>query len=121
MTALASDPAAEELRGALDAAGVDIVDLALDGTTPEKIRITTGGRSLLRLDRGGADVVVGPMSATAREAIGWAAGVLVADYGARRRRASVRPGGARPRRAGRSPSCGIRTPNGPPPVPGARW
>jgi rfaE bifunctional protein nucleotidyltransferase chain/domain/rfaE bifunctional protein kinase chain/domain len=81
VTALAADAAAQELRAALDAAGVSIVDLALDGTTPEKIRITTGGRSLLRLDRGGEDVVVGPMSATAREAIGWAAGVLVADYG----------------------------------------
>jgi D-beta-D-heptose 7-phosphate kinase / D-beta-D-heptose 1-phosphate adenosyltransferase len=46
VTALASDHAAVELRGVLDAAGVDIVDLALDGTTPEKIRITTGGRSL---------------------------------------------------------------------------
>jgi D-beta-D-heptose 7-phosphate kinase / D-beta-D-heptose 1-phosphate adenosyltransferase len=81
VTALAGDPAALELRDALDRAGVSLVDLALDGTTPEKIRITTGGRSLLRLDRGGEDVVIGPMSAAAREAIGWAAAVLVADYG----------------------------------------
>jgi rfaE bifunctional protein nucleotidyltransferase chain/domain len=81
VTALAADAAAGELRAALDDAGVDVVDLALDGTTPEKIRITTAGRSLLRLDRGGADLVVGPMSAAAREAIGWAAAVLVADYG----------------------------------------
>ena len=81
VTALAGDPAALELRDALDRAGVSIVDLALDGTTAEKIRITTGGRSLLRLDRGGENVVIGPMSAAAREAIGWAAAVLVADYG----------------------------------------
>jgi rfaE bifunctional protein nucleotidyltransferase chain/domain/rfaE bifunctional protein kinase chain/domain len=81
VTALAGDAAAAELRAALDRIGVDIVDLALDGATPEKIRITAGGRPLLRLDRGGTDVVVGPMSATAREAIGWAAAVLVADYG----------------------------------------
>jgi len=81
VTALARDAAGRELRAALDAAGVDVVDLTMYGTTPEKIRITTGGRSLLRLDRGGSDVVVGPMSAAAREAIGWAAAVLVADYG----------------------------------------
>jgi rfaE bifunctional protein nucleotidyltransferase chain/domain/rfaE bifunctional protein kinase chain/domain len=81
VTALAGDAPAAELRAALDRVGVDIVDLALDGATPEKIRITAGGRPLLRLDRGGTDVVVGPMSAAAREAIGWAAAVLVADYG----------------------------------------
>jgi D-beta-D-heptose 7-phosphate kinase / D-beta-D-heptose 1-phosphate adenosyltransferase len=81
VTALAGDAPAAELREALDRTGVDIVDLALDGATPEKIRITAGGRPLLRLDRGGRDVVVGPMSAAAREAIGWAAAVLVADYG----------------------------------------
>jgi D-beta-D-heptose 7-phosphate kinase / D-beta-D-heptose 1-phosphate adenosyltransferase len=119
VTALASDPAAEELRGALDAAGVDIVDLALDGTTPEKIRITTGGRSLLRLDRGGSDVVIGPMSATAREAIGWAAGILVADYG---RGVAAQPS-VREALALVAPVVPIvwdPHPNGPPPVPGTR-
>jgi D-beta-D-heptose 7-phosphate kinase / D-beta-D-heptose 1-phosphate adenosyltransferase len=119
VTALASDPAAEELRGALDAAGVDIVDLALDGTTPEKIRITTGGRSLLRLDRGGSDVVIGPMSATAREAIGWAAGVLVADYG---RGVTAQPSvrDALALAASVVPIVWDPHPNGPPPVPGVR-
>ena len=66
----------------LEAAGVDVVDLGLDGTTPEKIRITTGGRPLLRLDRGGEHAV-----RRARRARGRARrdrlgrGVLVADYG----------------------------------------
>ena len=119
VTALADDPAAGELRGALDLAGVDIVDLALDGTTPEKIRITTGGRSLLRLDRGGSDVVVGPMSAAAREAIGWAAGVLVADYG---RGVAAQPSvrEALTLAASVVPIVWDPHPHGPPPVPGCR-
>jgi D-beta-D-heptose 7-phosphate kinase / D-beta-D-heptose 1-phosphate adenosyltransferase len=119
VTALAADAAADELRGALDEAGVDIVDLALDGTTPEKIRITTAGRSLLRLDRGGADVVIGPMSARAREAIGWAAAILVADYG---RGVAAQPS-VREQLAVAAPVVPIvwdPHPRGPAPVPGVR-
>jgi D-beta-D-heptose 7-phosphate kinase / D-beta-D-heptose 1-phosphate adenosyltransferase len=119
VTALAGDAAAGELRRALDDAGVDVVDLALDGTTPEKIRITTGDRSLLRLDRGGADVVVGPMSAAAREAIGWAAAVLVADYG---RGVAAQPS-VRESLALAAPVVPIvwdPHPKGPAPVPGVR-
>jgi D-beta-D-heptose 7-phosphate kinase/D-beta-D-heptose 1-phosphate adenosyltransferase len=119
VTALADDAAARELRDALDRAGVSIVDLALDGTTPEKIRITTGGRSLLRLDRGGENVVVGPMSAAAREAIGWAAAVLVADYG---RGVAAQPGvrEALTLAASFVPVVWDPHPRGPAPVPGLR-
>jgi rfaE bifunctional protein nucleotidyltransferase chain/domain/rfaE bifunctional protein kinase chain/domain len=119
VTALAGDGPADELRAALERAGVDIVDLALDGTTPEKIRITAGGRPLLRLDRGGADVVVGPMSAAAREAIGWAAAVLVADYG---RGVAAQPS-VRESLALAAPVVPIvwdPHPRGPAPVPGVR-
>jgi rfaE bifunctional protein nucleotidyltransferase chain/domain/rfaE bifunctional protein kinase chain/domain len=119
VTALAGDAPAAELRAALDRAGVDIVDLALDGATPEKIRITAGGRPLLRLDRGGADVIVGPMSAAAREAIGWAAAVLVADYG---RGVAAQPS-VRESLALAAPVVPIvwdPHPRGPAPVPGVR-
>jgi rfaE bifunctional protein nucleotidyltransferase chain/domain/rfaE bifunctional protein kinase chain/domain len=81
ITALADDGAGRELLAALLAAGIEIVDLGLDGATPEKIRLRTGSRVLLRLDRGGAAGRVGPARATARAAIGWAGAVLVADYG----------------------------------------
>ena len=62
--------------------GVEVVDLGLDGPTPEKVRFRTEGRPLLRVDRGGGErVAIGPATAAARAAIGWAATVLVADYG----------------------------------------
>jgi D-beta-D-heptose 7-phosphate kinase/D-beta-D-heptose 1-phosphate adenosyltransferase len=81
VTALADDAPAAELRAMLAERGIDVADLGLDGATPEKIRVTTGGRPLLRLDRGGAAGAVGEPSAAVRAAIGWGAAVLVADYG----------------------------------------
>lgn len=82
VTALADDAAGAELAAALSALGVDLVDLGLAGTTPEKIRVLSGGRPLLRLDRGGREPVApGGATAAARAAIGWGAAVLVADYG----------------------------------------
>jgi D-beta-D-heptose 7-phosphate kinase/D-beta-D-heptose 1-phosphate adenosyltransferase len=81
ITALADDDAGRELRATLLAAGIEIVDLGLDGATPEKIRLRSGSRVLLRLDRGGAAGAVGAARAAARAAIGWAGAVLVADYG----------------------------------------
>ena len=81
VTALAPDGPGAELRAALERAGVDVVDLGLDGETPEKIRIRAQGRALLRLDRGGDPGIVGPATAAARAAIEWSDAVLVADYG----------------------------------------
>jgi rfaE bifunctional protein nucleotidyltransferase chain/domain/rfaE bifunctional protein kinase chain/domain len=81
VTALADDAAGAELRGLLGAAGIELIALELRGATPEKVRITAAGRPLLRLDRGGERGVIGEPSAAARAAIGWAEGVLVADYG----------------------------------------
>jgi D-beta-D-heptose 7-phosphate kinase / D-beta-D-heptose 1-phosphate adenosyltransferase len=80
VTALARDDAGAELAALLDGHGVEVADLGLDGATPEKVRITTGGRPLLRLDRGGGGAVGAP-GASVRAAIGWAGAVLVADYG----------------------------------------
>jgi rfaE bifunctional protein nucleotidyltransferase chain/domain len=81
VTALGNDAAGSELRRGLSAAGIDVVDLGLRGTTPEKVRVRASGRPLLRLDRGGTGAPVGGMTAAARAAIGSASGVLVSDYG----------------------------------------
>lgn len=81
VTALAGDDAGRELAALLAAAGVEVVDLGLTGTTPEKLRLRAAGRPLLRVDRGGAAGAIGPATAAARAAIGWASALLVADYG----------------------------------------
>jgi rfaE bifunctional protein nucleotidyltransferase chain/domain/rfaE bifunctional protein kinase chain/domain len=81
VTALADDAPAAELRAMLEAHGVEIAAVALEGATPEKVRIASAGRPLLRLDRGGAGSSVGEPPAAVRAAIGWAEAVLVADYG----------------------------------------
>jgi D-beta-D-heptose 7-phosphate kinase/D-beta-D-heptose 1-phosphate adenosyltransferase len=81
ITALARDPAGRELAALLAEAGVEVVDLGLDGATPEKVRIRSGGHSLLRLDRGRAPGVVGQVTEAARSVLDSAAAVLVSDYG----------------------------------------
>jgi len=83
VTALAGDAAGAELAALIAAAGVELVDLGLDGATPEKVRLrTAAGQPLLRLDRGGGQIGrVGRATAAARAAIGWASALLVADYG----------------------------------------
>jgi D-beta-D-heptose 7-phosphate kinase/D-beta-D-heptose 1-phosphate adenosyltransferase len=80
VTALAGDAAGAELAAMLHARGVEVIDLGLEGATPEKLRIGPPGRALLRLDRGGGGAV-GAANAEARAAIGWGAALLVADYG----------------------------------------
>jgi D-beta-D-heptose 7-phosphate kinase/D-beta-D-heptose 1-phosphate adenosyltransferase len=80
VTALASDAAGAEVAAMLHASGVEVVDLGLEGATPEKVRIGPPGRALLRLDRGGGGEI-GAANAEARAAIGWGAALLVADYG----------------------------------------
>lgn len=84
VTALSGDGAGVELAALIAACGVELVDLGLDGPTPEKVRLrTAAGQPLLRLDRGGpgSASAVGRPNAAARAAIGWASAVLVADYG----------------------------------------
>jgi D-beta-D-heptose 7-phosphate kinase/D-beta-D-heptose 1-phosphate adenosyltransferase len=80
VTALASDAAGVELAAMLVARDVKVIDVGLEGATPEKLRIGPPGRALLRLDRGGGGEV-GTANAEARAAIGWGAALLVADYG----------------------------------------
>lgn len=81
ITALARDDAGGELRDQLERLQVQVVDLGLDGYTPEKIRFFATGHQLLRLDRGSGAGAIGAPTAAARAAIGWADAVLVSDYG----------------------------------------
>jgi D-beta-D-heptose 7-phosphate kinase/D-beta-D-heptose 1-phosphate adenosyltransferase len=119
ITALSRDPCAHELRELLADAGVEVVNLGLDAPTPEKIRVRTAGQSIVRIDRGGGTPGdVGDAPAAARAAIGWAAGVLVADYG---RGVAAAPGvrAALEARADGDPLVWDPHPRGPEPVPGA--
>jgi rfaE bifunctional protein nucleotidyltransferase chain/domain/rfaE bifunctional protein kinase chain/domain len=118
VTALARDTAGAELAALVVDRGIEVVDLGLDGVTPEKVRITTDARPLLRLDRGGGGAVGAP-GAAARAAIGWAGAVLVADYGrgvaaGPELRAALRALGPD------VPLVWDPHPNGPAPVPGVR-
>jgi len=79
--ALGRDGAGATLAELLADAGVLVLDLGLDGPTPEKTRVRASGRALVRLDRGGGASPMGPLTVAAREAIAGAAAVLVSDYG----------------------------------------
>jgi rfaE bifunctional protein nucleotidyltransferase chain/domain/rfaE bifunctional protein kinase chain/domain len=81
ITALADDAAGRELARLLDDAGVEVIDLGLEGQTPEKVRIRSDGRTLLRMDRGGAPGTVRSANGRATRTLGSATAVLVADYG----------------------------------------
>jgi D-beta-D-heptose 7-phosphate kinase/D-beta-D-heptose 1-phosphate adenosyltransferase len=122
VTALAQDDAGRELAELLARAGVHVVDLGLDGATPEKVRVRSDGRSLLRLDRGGPGSAgsVGPLRAEGRAAVEAATGVLVADYG---RGVASAPGvrdALTAAAAGRTPVVWDPHPRGQEPVPGVR-
>ena len=81
LTAVGRGEAGTRAADELARAGVRVVDIGLDGPTPEKIRVKGGGQVLLRLDRGDEPSAVGAATDSAREAIAAAAAVLVADYG----------------------------------------
>jgi D-beta-D-heptose 7-phosphate kinase / D-beta-D-heptose 1-phosphate adenosyltransferase len=117
VTALARDSAGLELGTLLAGVGVEVMDLGLDGPTPEKIRFRTDGRPLMRLDRGANHATPGDSTAGARDAIAAAAGVLVSDYG---RGVAASPGvrTALAQRAGRAPVVWDPHPRGATPVPG---
>ena len=118
VTALAPDAAGRELAGLLAQAGVRVVDLGLDGQTPEKVRVRSDGRSLLRLDRGGSGGPVGPLTDEAALVLRDARAVLVADYG---RGVASAPGvreALTAVAAGRAPVVWDPHPRGQEPVPG---
>ena len=81
LTAVADDASGDELLGRLDDERVDVLNLGCAGPTAEKVRIRCGEHTLLRLDRGEASDVIGPLNTEARLALDEADVVLVSDYG----------------------------------------
>src|SRR4029453_16181121 len=82
VTALSPDADGRRLAELLAGAGVDVVDLGLDGPTPVKLRVRSGGQSLARVDRGCEPVVApGSWNDAATAAIASADAVLVSDHG----------------------------------------
>jgi len=119
ITAVGDDTAGRELGTLLDRAGVELVDLGLQGRTGEKVRIRTAGRSLLRLDYGGPGGPVGTLTPGAGSALAAAGAVLVSDYG----RGITSEPSVRHRLAdlvGRTPVVWDPHPRGADPVPGVR-
>ena len=120
VTALAPEGAGPELAHLLAGSGVEVVDLGLEGQTPEKVRVRSHGQSLLRLDHGPRRPGrVGPCPRAAADAIAGAGAVLVADYG---RGVAAEPG-VRALLADLSPRTPMvwdPHPRGPEPVAGAR-
>ncbi|MDP9392175.1 MAG: D-glycero-beta-D-manno-heptose 1-phosphate adenylyltransferase [Actinomycetota bacterium] len=74
------DPAGRQVAELVTGRGVRLVSLPTDGTTREKVRIRSGGQSLLRLDRGTACPPAGDLPAAASDALSAADAVLVCDY-----------------------------------------
>jgi rfaE bifunctional protein nucleotidyltransferase chain/domain/rfaE bifunctional protein kinase chain/domain len=79
--ALGRDAAGARVRELLEATGVRLHDLGLDGATPEKVRVRAAGRPLVRLDHGGGASGCGPLTRDARRALAAADAILVSDYG----------------------------------------
>jgi len=119
ISAVGDDESGRKLARLLADQGVELIDMGLDGPTPEKVRVRSAGRSLLRVDRGGAPARIrGGLAAGARAAIGWADAVLVADYG---RGVAAHPAirGALEAVVGERPVVWDPHPRGPEPVAGA--
>jgi D-beta-D-heptose 7-phosphate kinase/D-beta-D-heptose 1-phosphate adenosyltransferase len=118
ITAIGDDAAGDQLVTLLAAEGIDVVNVGLEGSTPQKIRIGTTDRSLLRLDLGD-----GRAHATTPDDLPihfeTARGVLVSDYG---RGVATTPAvrHAIGRAARAVPVVWDPHPNGPPPVEGVR-
>jgi D-beta-D-heptose 7-phosphate kinase/D-beta-D-heptose 1-phosphate adenosyltransferase len=120
VTALGRDESGARVAALLAVAGVEVVDLGLDGPTPEKVRVLAAGRSLVRLDHNARRPCrVGTLSPEGSRALTDAGAVLVSDYG---RGVASEPGtraalAGLPRRVATVWDPHLR---GPEPVPGMR-
>jgi rfaE bifunctional protein nucleotidyltransferase chain/domain/rfaE bifunctional protein kinase chain/domain len=115
VTALAEDTGGRELASLLASAGVEVLDLGLEGATPEKVRIRSDERLLLRIDHGGSrPSPVGLPTGQAADALFAADAVLVSDYGR-----GVADGRVRRLLPSSAPVVWDPHPRGPDPVPGA--
>jgi D-beta-D-heptose 7-phosphate kinase/D-beta-D-heptose 1-phosphate adenosyltransferase len=82
LTALGADRAGDDLRSMLVELGVHVIDISMDGQTPEKIRLRCEDRTLIRLDRGSRPPVrLGELAEQHLAAVTDADGILVSDYG----------------------------------------
>ena len=81
ITAVPDDAAGVELLEHIEDERVDVINLGCVGPTAEKVRIRCGEHTLLRVDRGAREDVIGAPSAKARVALDEAEVVLVSDYG----------------------------------------
>lgn len=119
ITGLGDDEAGDRVAAMLDGL-VSVVRLPLDGGTPEKARVLTCGKLLVRLDRGRGRVRAGAvLPPRARLALAEAEAVLVADYG---RGMAVHPeiSDLLAELAGRVPVAWDPHPRGGRPLPGVR-
>ncbi|MGI5438809.1 D-glycero-beta-D-manno-heptose 1-phosphate adenylyltransferase [Streptomyces shenzhenensis] len=78
---LGQDIPGARVRGMLREAGVEVIDLAIDGTTPIKTRVRAADRTLLRFDSAADPLRLGPLPDIARARLDEAAAVVVCDYG----------------------------------------
>jgi rfaE bifunctional protein nucleotidyltransferase chain/domain/rfaE bifunctional protein kinase chain/domain len=82
VTAIGDDDRGQRLRALLWEIGVRVIDLGLEGPTPQKCRIRAGDRTVLRVDEGCRPVgAIRGWAAAASRALVRADAVLVADYG----------------------------------------
>lgn len=83
VTALARDASARELHAHLAGAGIRIVDVGLEGATPEKVRLRANETSVVRIDRAAAVAsrVLGDGMDAVAAVLADADAVLVSDYG----------------------------------------
>src|SRR5687767_12584069 len=81
VASVGKDPAGQRLRQLIEDAGVELLELSEVDTTPEKVRLRVGSRTVLRLDRNSAPAPVGSPGPEAQKALANAACVLVSDYG----------------------------------------
>lgn len=82
VTALGVDAAGRAIRDDMHHAGVQVVDLGLDGPTPEKTRVRVDGLTVTRLDRG--CTAIAPIRRGGNDASNWIASadaIVLSDYG----------------------------------------
>jgi D-beta-D-heptose 7-phosphate kinase/D-beta-D-heptose 1-phosphate adenosyltransferase len=80
VSAVGGDAAGARLRAALDGV-IELVELPLDGGTPEKIRVRAAGQSVVRLDRGTGRAAHTGLPDHVAARLAQAGAVLVSDYG----------------------------------------
>lgn len=115
VTALGEDRAGDAVREMLSASGVEIVDVGLRGPTPEKIRYSSRGQVLLRVDRAATPAALATSLPDLSRHLAGAGAVLVADYG---RGMSADAGIRQALRDYPGPLVWDPHPKGAPPVPG---